>query len=151
MARNEKIRSIEAPPLNLHFFPESEENRNCDAVVLAFDEFEAIRLVDRLKLDHREASEIMGISRPTFTRLLEKARGHMAQFLVEGLPLDISGGSIKFASHVFCCRYCRAPFKWDGEGEAVCPRCGRSDALHAHASCGGSCVCCEKEEEDYRS
>ena len=147
MARTEKIRSIEEPPLNLSFMPEMEEKRDQEPIVIAFDEFEAIRLVDQLKLDHLEASEIMGISRPTFTRLLEKARGHMAEFLVQGKPLSISGGSIRFSVNVFCCRHCRAPFKWSEDTAPVCPRCGKSDALHAHAACGGSCVCCEKEEE----
>ncbi len=146
MARTEKIRSIEAPPLNLSFMPEMKGKREQEPVILPFDEFEAIRLADQLKLDHKEASEIMGISRPTFTRLLEKARGHVADFLVQGRPLSISGGSIRFSADVYCCRHCRAPFKWSKEGTPVCPRCRQSDALHAHAACGGSCVCCEKEE-----
>jgi uncharacterized protein len=146
MARTEKIRSIQAPPLNLCFFPESRENQGMEPVTLPFDEFEAIRLADQLKMGHKEASDIMGISRPTFTRLLEKARNHMAAFLVEGRPLQISGGSIRFSSDVYCCRSCRRPFKWGEKGEPICPRCGKSDSLYAHASCGGSCVCCEKKD-----
>jgi predicted DNA-binding protein (UPF0251 family) len=149
MARTEKLRSIEAPPMNFRFFPEVKDLQEDDPVIIPLDEFEAIRLSDQMKLGHREASEIMGISRPTFTRLLERARGHMAEFLVDGRSLAISGGSIRFSSHVFCCRHCRAPFKWNQEGEPVCPRCKESDALHAHAACRGSCLCCEKAEEDF--
>jgi predicted amidophosphoribosyltransferase len=71
----------------------------------------------------------------------------MAVFLVEGRSLVISGGSIRFSSGVYCCRHCRAPFKWAEESDFFCPRCGESNAIHAHAACNGSCVCCEEKEK----
>jgi uncharacterized protein len=71
MARTKKIRSIVAPPLNLRFYPDTDKLPERPPLVLSSDEFEAIRLTVKLKCDHKEAAEIMGISRPTFTRLLE--------------------------------------------------------------------------------
>jgi len=48
-----------------------------DQVVLSLDEYEALRLAYYMNLEHLQASKEMGISRPTFTRLIEKARQKM--------------------------------------------------------------------------
>ena len=44
-------------------------------------------------LDHEEAAERMGISRPTFSRLLAEARGIVARGLVNGWAIRIDGGN----------------------------------------------------------
>ncbi len=41
---------------------------------LHFDEFEAIRLLDYLGMTQAEAADKMNVSRPTLTRIYEKAR-----------------------------------------------------------------------------
>ncbi len=110
---------------------------------MPLDEFEAIRLTDKLGYDHGAAAAIMGVSRPTFTRLIRRARKKMAVFLVEGVVLEISGGSILFSDHVYCCRRCHRPFKWEDPEPPICPTCRQSSVIPASASCNGDCRCCE--------
>jgi predicted DNA-binding protein (UPF0251 family) len=62
-------------------------------VTLTLDGFEAIRLADAEGLDHEKAAERMGISRPTFSRLLAEARGIVARGLVNGWAIRIDGGN----------------------------------------------------------
>jgi uncharacterized protein len=62
-------------------------------VTLTLDGFEAIRLADAEGLDHEKAAERMGISRPTFSRLLAEARGTVARGLVNGWAIRIDGGN----------------------------------------------------------
>ena len=63
-----------------------EEN---NPVVINFEEYEAIRLSDFEFNGHVEAAKIMGVSRPTYTRIYESARRKVAQALVEGAALII--------------------------------------------------------------
>jgi uncharacterized protein len=62
-------------------------------VTLTLDGLEAIRLADAEGLDHEEAAARMGISRPTFSRLLAEARGIVARGLVNGWAIRIEGGN----------------------------------------------------------
>jgi predicted DNA-binding protein (UPF0251 family) len=69
----------------------------CDLqiVTLKDEEWEAIRLVDYEKLDQEAAAKNMGISRPTFSRVLTNARAAVAKALAEGGALQIGGGDFK--------------------------------------------------------
>jgi len=58
-------------------------------VELALDEFEAIRLADFEGLYQVEAARRMGISRPTFGRIVGMARQKVAEALVQGKALKI--------------------------------------------------------------
>ena len=60
--------------------------------VLKVDELESIRLKDLLGLTQEEAARRMGISQPTFHRILQSARRKIASALVEGKALRIEGG-----------------------------------------------------------
>ncbi|MBI5581511.1 MAG: DUF134 domain-containing protein [Deltaproteobacteria bacterium] len=62
-------------------------------VTLTLDGLEAIRLADAEGLDHEKAAARMGISRPTFSRLLAEARGIVARGLVNGWAIRIDGGN----------------------------------------------------------
>ncbi len=62
-----------------------------EEVVLAPDEFEAMRLVDGDDLYGMEAAVRMKISRQTFDRILKRARGKIASALVHGRALRIDG------------------------------------------------------------
>jgi len=142
MARPKKQRSVESPPQFYRFKPMG-KLKNKEKIILGLDEYEAVRLADHLGLDHSEASIVMGVSRPTFTRLLEAARNQVSKLLVEGREMEIKGGKIMFSTDVHCCRECRRPFRWEGEGNPVCPECKGEDCLTPHTSCNGSCSCCE--------
>lgn len=55
-----------------------------ETVELEIDELESLRLADQLKLYHSKAAERMGISRQTFGLILGRARGKIAESLLEG-------------------------------------------------------------------
>ncbi len=74
------------------------------------EEYEAVRLVDYLRLPQIEAAERMGVSRPTFTRIYDQAKIKLAQALVEGLTLQISGGHAQFDTPWFRCDDCSTTF-----------------------------------------
>jgi predicted DNA-binding protein (UPF0251 family) len=65
-----------------------------DEVVLALDEFEAIRLADLDGLYQEKAAAEMQVSRPTFSRIIESAHRKVADALVHGKALRIEGGSV---------------------------------------------------------
>ncbi|MBU0614457.1 MAG: DUF134 domain-containing protein [Nanoarchaeota archaeon] len=64
-------------------------------VVLAVDEFEAIRLKDYEGHEQSEAAEKMGISQPTFHRLILCARKKIADAIINGKSIRIEGGNYK--------------------------------------------------------
>jgi len=61
-------------------------------VVLKVEELESLRLKDLLGLDQSEAAREMGVSQPTFHRILKEARRKIADALVNGKALRIEGG-----------------------------------------------------------
>jgi len=73
---------------------------------MTLDEFEAVRLADREGMYHEQAAEHMGVSRPTFSRILESARQRIAEALVLGKVLRIEGGAVYDVPpcHERCCR-----------------------------------------------
>jgi len=66
-------------------------------VTLLCEELEALRLADLEGLTQAEAARRMGISRSTFQRIVDKARGQVAVALVEGHALQIEGGTFSVA------------------------------------------------------
>lgn len=82
-----------------------------DEIVITVEEMEAIRLADVEELDQGPASLRMGISRPTFHRILAKAHTKVAQALWQGRSLRVDGGTYR----VRCC---------DGNREFRCGTCG---------------------------
>jgi len=73
-----------------------------EQVVLTLDEFEAIRLVDLDGMDHEGASALIGISRPTLSRLVEQARHKVADAVVTGKALVIEGGNVEMVNRGRC-------------------------------------------------
>jgi len=97
-------------------------------IVITLDEYEAFRLADFEGLDHLEASVQMAISRPTFSRLIEKARSKIAHAIVDGLELTIEGGNIDFLNGRHRCRDCGGEQTHAiDETVADCPECGSDD------------------------
>jgi predicted DNA-binding protein (UPF0251 family) len=93
-----------------------------EAVELSLDEFEALRLADHVGLDQTDAAARMGISRPTFGRILEGARKNLAAAVVEGRTLLIRGGTVRLVSRPGCpCPRCAGA----AGCLAGCPRCSR--------------------------
>lgn len=80
--------------------------RELGSVVLLFEEFEAIRLSDYENLTQEEAAEKMNISRPTFTRIYDKARKSVAKAFVEGKAIIIQGGTYITEDYWYKCQDC---------------------------------------------
>ena len=76
------------------FEPAGVPARSLVEIVLTVDEFEALRLADYEGLYQKQAAERMGISRPTFGRIVEAARREVCVVLVEGGVLRIEGGVV---------------------------------------------------------
>jgi uncharacterized protein len=64
-----------------------------EPVILLFEEYESIRLSDYEGLTQEQSAERMNVSRPTFTRIYEKARRSIAKAFVEGKAIFIEGGN----------------------------------------------------------
>ena len=82
MVRPQKGRDIKEPPCIQSFKPTGIPRVLVERVELKLDEFEAIRLADYEGLEHKEASERMGISRSTFSRLIDKAHNIYFSFVI---------------------------------------------------------------------
>ena len=106
MPNRKRYRRITMPPPMEGFKPFGIPMRELDSVVLLFEEFEAIRLTDYENLTQEEAAEKMNISRPTFTRIYEKARKTMAKAFVEGKEIVIKGGDYIVDNYWYKCKDC---------------------------------------------
>ncbi len=90
MGGRRKSRRIDADYSGVCFKPCGVENLELKRVVLGEDEMEAIRLADFEGLYQQECSEKMGISRTTFSRLVESARKKISDALINKKSLNIN-------------------------------------------------------------
>lgn len=106
MGRNKKVRMVELPPTMIGYSPFGIQNNKEENVVLNIDEYETIRLIDYLHLKQVEAAKQMNISRPTLTRIYDKARSKIATAFVEGKRILIKGGDFQYSKDWFRCKKC---------------------------------------------
>lgn len=118
-------RRVQRPPQFSNFKPSGIPRKYLDSIELTVDEFEAIRLADYLQKDHAEAAEMMQISRPTFTRLIQQARRKLATAIIEGMELVIIGGNIDFEHTLYRCNDCGEVIQESPDTiDEDCPGCG---------------------------
>jgi predicted DNA-binding protein (UPF0251 family) len=126
--RIKRPRKVLSPPIIKGFKPFGPgiASLNPEPVFLLFEEYEAIRLCDFDMVIHTEASIVMGVSRPTFTRIYAAARQKIARAFVEGRPITIEGGKVYFDSTWYHCSYCKCDFNNPEKEKDVeyCPLCG---------------------------
>lgn len=72
-------------------------------ISLTLDEYESIRLIDLEKRTHAQCAEQMGVSRTTVTEIYERARHKLADCLVNGRPLQITGGHYRLCDGTARC------------------------------------------------
>ncbi|MEO0114765.1 MAG: DUF134 domain-containing protein [candidate division WOR-3 bacterium] len=94
MARPPFCRRIGFLPNVSYFKPRGIPCSLLEEVILTKDELEAVRLADLEGLYQEVAAERMGISRPTFGRIIESAHRKIAEALVKGKALRIEGGNV---------------------------------------------------------
>ena len=83
-------RNIEADHSSVCFKPCGVKRRELERVYLQEDEMEALRLADFEGLYQQECAQMMGISRTTFSRLVESARKKVADALLHTKALNIT-------------------------------------------------------------
>jgi len=143
MARPVKWRKIENMPTVLRFTPvdpPTSEGEN----KLKLEELEAIRLKDLAGLEQADCAVQMGVSRPTFQRILLTARSKVADSLVNGKPIQIEGGHYTRSICPIRCLNCGREWQEslekiesDENAASECPRC-HSDHL----------LCCPDETDE---
>ncbi|MDZ7776711.1 MAG: DUF134 domain-containing protein [Bacteroidales bacterium] len=122
------------------------------AVEMLYEEYEALKLADYDGYSQVEAAEKMDVSRPTFTRIYDKALKKIARAFVEHREIIIKGGQVTFDENWFRCNSCHYIFKMPGKGNNIshCPVCGSQDIIDetagnrkAEKSSEAWCVCVE--------
>ena len=98
MPRPRKCRRVAFIPGITYFKPAGIPLRELEENLLTIDEIEAIRLKDIEDLEQEHCAVKMGISRPTFQRMLESARRKIADALLNGKAIKIQGGTFEVTS-----------------------------------------------------
>jgi len=106
MARPEKNRRISQPPIMKGFKPFGIPQCKIEAIKLSFEEYECLRLVNYEMLSQKEASVQMNVSRPTITRIYNKALKNITKAFVEGKAIEIEGGNYEFSQDWYRCKRC---------------------------------------------
>ena len=125
MVRPTKERRISYIPEIKFFKPSGTSTRELKKISLTLEEVEAIRLKDYQGLNQKEAAKKMEVSRPTYQRILTKAREKVAKALIDGKALKFEGGDYRFKPR---CQKCGVDFspgkkKRHRHGQQHCPRC----------------------------
>lgn len=106
MARPLKSRKICNPPKMKGFRPFGIPPCKSGSIKLKFEEYESIRLVNYESLDQDQAAKQMNVSRPTFTRIYNKALKQIAKSFVEGKAIEIEGGNYQLEKDWYRCKKC---------------------------------------------
>jgi len=153
------IRKVLNPPKikGLKPYGTNVTNENTENIELLYEEYEALRLCDYDMFTHFQASQVMNVSRPTFTRIYARARQKIAKALVEGKQISIEGGKVYFDSDWYKCNNCNCFFNNVEKNNTIsnCPLCKSSDIQQADnytetkdlKQCTDICFCpnCGKE------
>jgi len=126
MARPKKYRKINCNPAVLYFKPQGIPMSVLDEIILEPDELEAIRLADLLGLSQEESAEKMNISRATFGRIINSAHLKVADGILNGKALHISGDLAEKLSKTLwvVCKSCGKKMKVKrDELSDECPEC----------------------------
>jgi predicted DNA-binding protein (UPF0251 family) len=131
LARPTKWRRINHVPAIQYFIPSEKNVEEIPQNTLKLEELEAIRLKDLEGLEQSQCAEKMGVSRPTFQRILLAAREKIADSLVNGKMIRIEGGHFTLNICPAKCLDCN--YEWTERyenldaivsGEFECPACG---------------------------
>jgi predicted DNA-binding protein (UPF0251 family) len=106
MPRPTRNRRVVNPPRMSGFKPFGMPLSELKIIELQFDEYEGINLVNYQDMSQEAAAEMMGISRPTFTRIYNRALKKIAKAFVEGMAIKIEGGNVEFEKQWYKCQKC---------------------------------------------
>lgn len=123
MPRPRKLKIIGFIPDITGFSPEG-KMKNDNIIYMTLEELESIRLIDLLSLDQSNAAIEMNISRGTIQRMLNSARKKVADSLINGKGIVISGGNYKINSCKYICEQCGNKYISGDNFNSTCPSCG---------------------------
>lgn len=128
MSRPPKCRRVEFLPEITYFKPAGIPLCDLEEINLTVEELEAIRLKDFLDLEQEDCADRMGVSRPTYHRILSSARAKIAQALILGKAIKIEGGHYQLVVRRLKCFDCghiwEVPCRSEACGEVWrCPQC----------------------------
>ncbi|WXR60315.1 DUF134 domain-containing protein [Peptostreptococcaceae bacterium AGR-M142] len=125
MPRPRKFRRVCKKPTIEAFGPVVAYNNDIDEdsyIIMSFEEYESIRLMDYEGLNQEECGVSMNIGRSSVQRIYIDARRKIAKGMVEGRPIRIEGGDYKLCED-------------EQEIEERCPNCKR---LKNQGNCNGN-------------
>jgi predicted DNA-binding protein (UPF0251 family) len=130
MARPRKRRRLARHPQAAIFKPVGLPLDRLERIIVLHEELEALRLADLERHHQQEAANQMGVSRSTFQRVVLAARQKVAQALVNGMALQIEGGTFRVVELRWHCADCGHDWELQhgtGQGQPDrCPACGSS-------------------------
>lgn len=94
MARQKNDRLLNFKPKIGHFGPL--DSQSLDFIHLEHEEMEALYLMDYLEQYQEVCAEKMGISRPTFSRIVRTARKKVADALIHGKTIQVNDEKTEF-------------------------------------------------------
>ncbi len=127
MPRPQKCRRVAYVPGVTFFKPAGIPMRSLEEIQLSVEEAEALRLKELEGMEQESAAEKMNVSRPTFQRILSSARRKVADALLNGRAVRITGGNYEMTSRRL---RCQQGHEWDiaieteaEEVPVICPTC----------------------------
>lgn len=104
MPRPKKCRRVCAMPEKCRFGPQDGMPAE-GIVIMTVDEYETIRLIDRIGYNQEQCSAQMGVARTTVQAVYDSARRKLAEALVDGKQMVISGGTYTVCPNgAGCCK-----------------------------------------------
>ena len=127
MPRPKRFRRILEEPQIRCFRPEKDNVNSSKPIEVTIDEFEAIRLRDYHDIQQKRSAAIMGISQPTFHRILTSVRKKISKALIEGNSIIIIGDDYITNKKRYKCNICG--FEWLSPEKEYqkCPDCQSED------------------------
>ena len=127
MARPTKYRRVSQFPEKDYFSPQGSSNEP-EVVLLKVEELEAMRLKDIEKLNQEECAERMQVSRQTFQNIIDSGREKVADALVNGKAVKISGGHYIHTQCEWYCSHCNKSYSIRVlQDKFNCPVCGSNE------------------------
>jgi len=140
VGRPKSYRHIRFSPDTTYFKPAGVRRQLLEEISLTIDEVEAIRLADLGGLYQEDAAKKLNVSRQTFGRIINHAHKKIADALVNGKAISISGGTVvHIRKRFFTCYDCNS--QWEVQTKStipeICPDCGNS-RIHRRRMRGNS-------------
>ncbi len=120
MPRKQKQRKVFLPPRITGF--KAIGKPDSGSIELNLDELEAVKLLDYENLNQQDVALLMNVSRPTLTRIYDRARKKIATAITESKNISFKGGNIYYEENWFLCTQCNISFNTVNKNKS-CPFC----------------------------